>query len=96
MAGGRRLLAFGLVLSIAFVMVGVLGFSNSVETLDQVAEHLGATESPVWSPPIPDYEIHGFEGNATANIAIGIVFTVVVLVSTYAVGKSLRSFKSRA
>jgi len=96
MAGGRRMLAFGLVLSIAFVIVGVFGFSNSAETLDEVAEHFGATESPVWSPPIPDYEIHGFEGNGTANIVIGIVFTVVVLVSTYAIGKSLQSFKSRA
>jgi hypothetical protein len=96
MTGVRRMLAFGLVLSLVFVMVGVIWLSNSVETLDEVAEHFGATESPIWTPPIPNYEIHGFEGNVMANIAVGIVFAIIVLVSTFAVGKSLQLLKSRA
>jgi len=96
MTGVGRMLAFGLVLSLVFVVVGAIWLSNSIETLDQVAEHFGATASPIWTPPIPEYEIHGFEGNVMMNIAVGIVFTVIVLVSTFAVGKSLRLLKSRA
>ena len=96
MTGVKPMLAFGLVLSLVFVLVGVIWLSNSVETLDQIAEHFGATASPMWSPPIPDYEIHGFEGNVMVNIAVGIVFTVMVLASTFAVGKCLRLLKPRA
>ena len=96
MTGIRRMLVFGLLLSLVFVVVGVVWLSNSVETLDQVAEHFGATSSPIWTPPIPEYEIHGFEGNVIVNIAVGIAFTVMVLVSTFAVGKCLRLLKSRA
>ncbi len=95
MTGVKRMLMVGIVLSSFFVVVGALWLSNSVETLDEVAEHFGATDFPMWNPPIPDYEIHGFEGNVMVNIAVGIVFTVIVLVSTFAVGKSLRLLKSR-
>jgi hypothetical protein len=96
MTGVKRMLMVGIVLSSFFVVVGALCLSNSVETLDEVAEHFGATDFPIWNPPISDYEIHGFEGNVMVNIAVGIVFTVIVLVSTFAVGKSLRLLKSRA
>ena len=82
MTGVKRMLMVGIVFSSFFVVVGALWLSNSVETLDEVAEHFGATDSPRWNPPIPDYEIHGFEGNVMANIAVGIIFTVIVLTAT--------------
>ncbi len=96
MTGVKCMLMVGVILSSFFVVVGALWLSNSVETLDEVAEHFGATDSPMWNPLIPDYEIHGFEGNVMVNITVGIVFTVIVLVSTFAVGKSLQLLKSRA
>ena len=96
MTHARRMLMIGIILSSSFVVAGALWFSNSVETLDEVAEHLGATNSSIWNPPIPDYEIHGFEGNVIVNIAVGIIFTAMVLVSTFVVGKSLRQLRSRA
>lgn len=82
-------MAAGIILSLLFVVVGVVWFSYSAETLDEVAGHFGASESRPWNPPIPDYEIPGFEGNLTANIIVGFAFTLVILAVTFVVGKSL-------
>jgi len=86
-----RMLTVGVMISVLFVVVGVVWLSNSAETLDNVAEHLGASESPVWNPPISDYEMPGLEGNMVANIAVGLVSTLVTLGAAFTVGKCLRS-----
>lgn len=91
MGGFTRMILAGTIVSLVFVAVGSAWLSFSAETLDEIAERLGATESPVWTPPIPDYEIPGLEGNVQANIAVGVAFTLVVLGVTFAVGRSLRS-----
>jgi hypothetical protein len=96
MAGIKRMLAFGILFSIVFVAVGVLLLSNSAETLDQVAEQFGASESPLWTPPMPEYEVPGFQGNLALNMAVGIVFTLVILALTIAVGKGLLLLKHKA
>ena len=85
----KRMILSGIVICAVFVVLGTLWLSLSVETFDEIAERFGASESPVWSPPIPDYEIPGFEGNVQSNIAIGIVFTLIVLGVTLAVGRFL-------
>jgi len=88
-----RLVAVGLAFAAVFVLVGVLVLSMSAETLDEVAKKLGVSESPIYQPPLPDYEVPGFEGNTTVNIALGIIFTLLTLLVTFAVGKSLGSKK---
>ncbi len=93
MNGSKKLLIVGIIISAFFVIIGCVWLSLSAETLDEVAEHFGASESPVWTPPIPDYEIHGLEGNLAANITIGILFTSLILGVTFAVGKALKAKK---
>lgn len=90
MDGNRKVFMTGIILSIIFVVVGCVWFSNSAETLDEVAAHFGVTDSPLWTPPIPDYELPGFGGNLLAAIMVGIVFTMVILGVTFAVGKVLK------
>lgn len=94
MGGVTRMVLAGIIVSLVFVGVGAAWLSFSAETLDEIAERLGATESPVWIPPIPDYEIPGLEGNVQANTAVGIAFTIVVLGVTLAVGRALRSSRN--
>ena len=84
----------GTVIAFVFVGIGCVWLSFSAETLDAVAENLGASESPVWAPPIPDYEILGLQGNLIANIAVGLIFTVVILGITLVIGKCLRLKKN--
>jgi len=91
MTGDRRLILVGITLSIIFVVAGCVWLSISSERLDEIAEHFGAPESPIFTPPIPDYEIPGLEGNILVNIALGIFFTLVVLGITLVVGKGLRA-----
>lgn len=95
MTGVKHVLLLCIFLSFIFVVVGVTWLSNSMETLDQVAEHFGATASPLWNPPIPEYEIPGFQGNQVMNIGVGILFTLIVFASTSAVAKCLRLLKHR-
>jgi len=87
----RRIILVGMVVSIIFVVAGCAWLSFSSEKLDEIAEHFGAQESPIWTPPIPDYEIPGLEGNIVVNIALGIFFTLVVLGVVLMVGKGLRA-----
>ena len=96
MAGIKRMLVFGILFSIVFVAVGVFLLSNSAETLDEVAEQFGASTSPLWTPPIPEYEVPGFQGNLALNMAIGIVFTLLILALTIGIGKSLLLLKRKA
>lgn len=85
-----RILAIGILISMIFVAVGCIWLSFSAETLDEIAEMFGASESPLWTPPFPDYELPGFEGNVAMNIVIGIVFTLMTLAVAFAVGKALK------
>jgi hypothetical protein len=87
----KNLMFVGLILSLFFVIVGSVWLSQSTETLDVVAEHFGVETTSIWNPPIPDYEISGYEGNIPINIIVGIVFTLLVFGVTLAVGKGLRA-----
>jgi len=93
MSQRRKLLAVSITISIIFVVIGCVWLSFSAETLDEVAERFGASESPAWTPPIPDYALPGFEGNVVANISIGIVFTLLTLGVIFSVGKVLEAKK---
>lgn len=91
MTRNARLVAVGLMFAVVFVLVGVLVLSMSAETLDEVAEEFGVSESSVYEPPLPDYEAPGFEGNTAVNILLGIAFTLLTLLVTFAIGKALKS-----
>lgn len=91
MKEAKRMIIIGVIISSVFVTIGSAWLSPSAETLDEIAERFGATETPVWTPPIPDYEIPGLEGSIVANIAVGATFTLLVLGVVFVVGKALRS-----
>jgi len=91
MSGSKRIFMLGIIVSIIFVIVGCMWLSYSAETLDEVAEHFGASESFVWTPPLPDYEIPGLEGNLAANIIVGMAFTLLTLAVALAIGKTLKA-----
>lgn len=93
MNGSKKLIIAGIIISAFFVVIGCVWLSLSAETLDEVAEHFGASESPIWTPPIPDYEIPGLEGNLAANIFVGILFTLLILGVTLVAGKALKTKK---
>jgi len=96
MGENKGIILVGIIASMLFVAIGCAWLSLSAETLDEIAEHFGAKEFRLWSPPMADYEILGLEGNIAANIAVGVIFTLVVLGVTFAVGKYLRSSKTKA
>ncbi|MCP8305443.1 MAG: hypothetical protein H3Z50_08285 [archaeon] len=86
----RRILMIGVITSIIFVTVGCLWLSSSAETLDEVAERFGAQDLPLWSAPLPDYEIPGLEGNALVDIVLGIGATLLILGLSFVMGKALK------
>lgn len=86
MNGGRRIILVGIAVSIIFVVAGCVWLSFSSERLDEIAERFGAKASPILTPIIS-----GLEGDRLVNIALGILFTLVVLGVTLLVGKVLRA-----
>lgn len=86
----KKMVIAGIIISIIFVIVGCVWLSTSTETLDKVAEELGAFEASIWTPPLPDYELPGFEGNLIANIIVGILFTLITFLIAFGAGKALR------
>jgi amino acid transporter len=90
-----KLTIIGIIISIIFVIIGCIWLSLSVETLDEIAENFGVKENPIWNPPLPDYELPGFEGNVLINMIIGIVFTIVVFIVTYSIGNLLKIKESK-
>jgi amino acid transporter len=90
-----KLTIIGIIISIIFVIIGCIWLSLSVETLDEIAENFGVKENPIWNPPLPDYELPGFEGNVLINTIIGIVFTIVVFIVTYSIGNLLKIKESK-
>ncbi|MFQ5711124.1 MAG: hypothetical protein ACE5GD_04995 [Candidatus Geothermarchaeales archaeon] len=91
MTGGKEIITAGIIVSIVFIIVGWVWFPVSVETLDEVAEHVGASEFSVWVPPLPEYEIPGFEGDVTMGIILSTAFTLLTLGVTLMVGKALEA-----
>jgi hypothetical protein len=89
----KGIFALGITISLIFVAVGCIWLSSSTETLDIVAEHFGASQSPIWSPPMPDYQILGLEGNTIVNIVVGSISTLITLGVVLAVAKCLRLSK---
>jgi amino acid transporter len=90
-----KLTIIGIIISIIFVIIGCIWLSLSVETFDEIAENFGVKENPIWNPPLPDYELPGFEGNVLINTIIGIVFTIVVFIVTYSIGNLLKIKESK-
>jgi len=86
-----KLTVVGIIISIIFVIIGCIWLSLSVETLDEIAENFGAKENSIWNPPIPDYELPGFEGNVLINTIIGIIFTILTFIAAYGIGNLLKS-----
>lgn len=80
----------GVIVAAVFVIIGVLFLSGSAETLDRVAELLGAKERSIYEAPFPNYAIPGFEGNKPAEIALGVLSTLLVVGAVLAVGRALR------
>jgi len=89
MTQNKKMLIVGMVISIIFVVVGSMFLSLSAETLDEVAEKFGASELTLWNPPIPDYSITGLEESWGLNVAIGVVFSLLVFGVLYLLGKAL-------
>ncbi|MEM4251003.1 MAG: hypothetical protein QW828_04150, partial [Candidatus Bathyarchaeia archaeon] len=77
-----RIVLAGFTVSLIFVLVGTVLLSQSTETLDKVAEHFGIESTSIWNPPMPDYEIPGCEGDVQADIAVGVVSTLLVFAVT--------------
>jgi len=89
----KKLIILGIIVSIIFVIIGCAWLSLSIETFDEIAEKFGAEENPIWNPPIPDYELPGFEGNIVINMIIGIMFTILIFTISYITGHILKSKK---
>ncbi len=85
-----RLVVIGLIISLVFVIIGTFWFSYSNETLDVIAERFNASESNIWTPLFPDYEIPGFKGNLVMNVFLGAVFTILIFAITLVMGKILK------
>lgn len=88
----KKMIAIGLTLAIIFVIVGVLLFSYSMETLDVQAEQLGARDVSVYTAPFPDYVILGFE-NEAGNILLGVISILAIFGVTFGVATLLRKSK---
>ncbi len=87
----EKLAIVGIIISIIFVIIGCTWLSLSAETFDEIAEKFGAKENLIWNPPLPDYEMPGFEGNLLINTIIGIIFTILTFIAAYGIGNLLKS-----
>ena len=85
----RKTVIIGLVVALIFVVVGSFVLSYSMETLDKQAEELGAQESPIWNPPLPDYSIPGLE-SAWGSLIVGIMGVVLLFGMSYGVASHLK------
>jgi len=75
--------------SLIFVLIGVVWLSTSLETLDEVAELLGAEERKIWNPLFPEYTIPGLEDNMGATLVFSIISMLGVLAVAYTVSRLL-------
>lgn len=94
MSRNKQMIIIGIIVSLLFVTIGVALLSTSEETLDKIAEEHGSQEKQRWAPPFPDYEIPGLEGKTAINIIVGLVFALLTLCITFAVGKALKAKKN--
>jgi len=85
------LIFVGVLISLILVVIGTIWLSYSQETLDRIAEHFGAKKITIWNPPLPEYEITGFQGSTMMSIITGSVFTLLVLFLAFIVGKGLKA-----
>jgi hypothetical protein len=90
----KKMIAIGLTVAVIFVIVGVLIFSYSLETLDVQAEELGSEASNIWTAPFPEYVIVGFE-NEAYTILLGVVSTLAVFGVTLGVAMLLKKSKGK-
>jgi cobalt/nickel transport system permease protein len=89
----RKTVIIGLAAALICVIVGVFGFSYSLEMLDLKAGELGLIEHPIYDPLFPDYNISGLESE-WGYLIIVIVFTLLLFVVAFIVAKLLLN-KSR-
>jgi len=90
MNGSKLVILVGIIVSLMAVLIGTIWLSQSYETLEEIAERLKIRESPLWSPPVPDYELTSSKGNSIARILLGFVAALLVLGLTFVVGKGIR------
>ena len=86
----RNAVLIGIIVSLTFVITGTIWLSHSDETLDRVARQIGAKESPIWNPPIPNYELPGYGRNAIISVLVGFISAVFVLGVSLIVGRALK------
>jgi hypothetical protein len=74
---------------LVFVLLGVFVFSYAMETLDVKAEELGAQESPIYEPPLPDYTIPGLD-NTWGTLLLGLASTMLLFIVGLLAAKILK------
>jgi len=79
----------GITVAALFATAGVLWLSTSMETLDEIAEQLGAEEFSLWIPLFPDYTVPGHEESVGSTLVLSLASTVMVFGAAYLVGKLL-------
>lgn len=89
----QKTIMIGLTVASVFVLIGVFMLSYSMETLDKVAEQLGAKEQPLFNPPFADYNIPGLD-NVWGGLIAGIMGTLLLFIVSLAVAKLLHKKKS--
>jgi hypothetical protein len=95
MNASKLIMLMGIIVSLVAVLMGTIWLPQSHETLEKMAERLGIRESPLWSPPMPDYEITSSKGNSIARILPGFVAALLVLGLTFVIGKGIRKNSRR-
>lgn len=86
---------YGLIIAVAFVIVGTLILYESNETLDLVAEHLGVVGENLLPAPFPEYTVPWFD-STWSSLALGIISTVLIFAVTYSIGKTLVKIRAKS
>jgi hypothetical protein len=87
----KKMLTAGLALAAFMVVVGVLVFSYSNETLDVQAQKLGAQENSTYVAPFSGYSIAGL--GVAGEVLLGIISTLVIFGVTLGVASILKKRK---
>ncbi|MGQ9759003.1 MAG: hypothetical protein ACUVQ5_00290 [Candidatus Methanomethylicaceae archaeon] len=94
MRGTNRYILYGIIIAIIFVTVGTFILYESNETLDMVAEYLGAEGLNILPAPFPDYTVPWLD-NIWGGLALGILSTLLIFAVTYGLGKVLTKIRAR-
>ncbi|MEM4720833.1 MAG: hypothetical protein QXT73_02050, partial [Candidatus Methanomethylicaceae archaeon] len=85
---------YGLIIALAFVILGTFVLYESNETLDMVAEQLGVIGDNILIAPFPEYSVPWFD-SVWASLVLGMISTIAIFALTYAVGKLLLKIRAK-